>query len=77
MTTIALHPALAAELARAINDRAVASNHINDLIYREHIVMDDWTFWRDEHIRATARLAEFGIGLPTYNNWKEFLPCHT
>lgn len=69
MTNIRLHPELARIIARAINDRSVATDTINSLLSQRDEAFNEeaFKFWRDQHKQATAILAEFGINLHTYD----------
>lgn len=67
MTTVKLHPALAREIARHVNNRTVAADMINTVTARHDFKNDDWLFWRKEHIEATRALDAFGINLHTYD----------
>ena len=69
MTNIRLHPELARIIGRAINDRSVASDTINMMLYRKGEAFNEeaYNFWRDQHKQATAILAEFGINLHSFD----------
>ena len=68
MTNIKLHPELARIIGRAINDRSVASDTINLLLYsRRPFNEEAYNFWRDQHKQATAILAELGINLHSFD----------
>ena len=64
---IQLHPVLAREIARYINNRTVAADMINTVVARKEYKHSDWEYWRGEHIEATNALAEFGINLHTFD----------
>jgi hypothetical protein len=59
----------AALIARHVNSRSVAADMINTIIFkREVFVPDDFEFWKNDHIRATAELRKLGIVLHTYSD---------
>ena len=66
MTNIVLHPELAKIIASAVNDRAVAAGMVYDILRGDCHKSGDYEFWRNMHVAATKRLAEFGIVLSTY-----------
>jgi hypothetical protein len=64
---IQLHPVLAREIARYVNNRTVAADMIATVVARADFKNDDFLFWRKEHIEATRALDAFGINLHTYD----------
>lgn len=67
MTNVVIHPELARIIARAINDRSVASDMISTVINRKEYKHGDFEFWREQHIEATRALDALGINVHSYD----------
>jgi len=61
-----LPPDMAREIASAITSRSVAQSMVDTVLARDPFKQVDFAFWVGEHIRATKKLAAFGIDLVTY-----------
>ena len=73
MKNIVVHPALAIEIARVVNERGVAASMIDTVFLTQPYKHDAYIYWREQHIAATRKLADMGIFLSTYtiDNEKE------
>jgi hypothetical protein len=64
---ITIHPALAREIASAINKRSVAADMIDVSLRKRPYEHDAFVFWVKEHITGSNALIAMGIDVVTYD----------